>query len=476
MLNVLRYRLRLFRYRIKLSSPSTFESFSLVLAIIGIWQVLYNLVILLPLETSPGKLASGLSVVAIIATVWIRFAHYPQNVFSVASRSEKRAEKLSKDLRFGMACDVAYANLYEMYRRAAADLRSLDPGRQVWVPKDLDGSHTLSIAVAAKTGENLEGLLRFDGSERHESWTDRTSRFAAERQQYMNTIRRMSTTANSFGDEEGSNLILSVLDFAPALRMRVNLASYGQIVRTSDALVHEFALFGYLCAGGGVRRSKSLRLSHKSVLAVMPWRREVHRWDAPTAQALIRPSGRAAGIGVSVALLTGDPENKESVVARRSSRVGTYPDMLHVVPSGMMGSLRLATGKNRERQSSEIPSTVMLMEFLEECFDVQELAGQPIANVRKFVDRELAVRGLDDLVPRFTGIAIDLLNLRTEVCATLDLTAHPASVDDLVLCWEYANHTELMRASTESGSRTFRRAEFVQSGLACLDLARSRDA
>src|SRR5689334_8311914 len=108
----------------RLGLPTLFETLSMTLAIVGVWQVAYAIVVFLPLETGPGKLASVISILAVAATIWIRLAHYPQNVFSTASRSEKRAERLRRDLRTGMACDAAYASLFSVYADTVHHIRT----------------------------------------------------------------------------------------------------------------------------------------------------------------------------------------------------------------------------------------------------------------------------------------------------------------------------------------------------------------
>jgi hypothetical protein len=287
---------------------------------------------------------------------------------------------------------------------------------------------------------------------------------------YMSTLRRDAFLGNPFGDEEGQNVILDRLGADGRLRAEVARASYGQIVRTSDALINEFSLFGYLLDRSAVRgRPAALRLSGRRALSVLPWRRAVHSWDDGT-DLLLAPRGRASGLGVALVLQERRSGEATALLARRSPKVGTYPDVLHVIPSGMLNlrPTESATGSGAVRL---LPRLTMLAEFLEECFDIAELSGHNQGNFRRQVDRELAQRGLTALRPRFSGLAIDLLNLRAEICGVLDLTEQPDLVDAFTTSWEYSHNEPLRRVSLARGSAAASRHEFVQSGLGALHLA-----
>ena len=472
MIRLLRYRWRLVLYRLRLGLPSAFECVGLALAIVGTWQVIYRVLLLVPLNTSRGQVATILSFLAVAVTFWIRLAHRPQAVFATAAKNESRAERLRTDLRDGMRSEVAYDNLKSVYEPLVAIINAELPDRSITIPTDANGQPCLVFVVRAKPDESVDDLVRLDDAPRDPEWSRRTSGFASQRQQFMSVLRRNSSHGNPFGDEDGENLVLSELETKGRLRLRVGTASYGQIMRTSDALVHEFALFGRLCSGSSTgRTSRALRLSRRATLSVLPWRRQVHKWEPDGTSVLLAPRSRAAGIGVSVVVTRIEDGRTVAFVARRSSRVGTYPDVLHVVPSGMVSSHGEVAGRARPLALRQVVKLTMLSEFLEECFDVEDLSGQPVHDVASLTGRELSKRGMTDIVPQLTGIAVDLLNLRNEVCARLDLTDHPDALVEFRLCWEYARFGNLESFDLSSGSRSFTRSDFVQSGLGCIALA-----
>ena len=307
---------------------------------------------------------------------------------------------------------------------------------------------------------------------RGDFWRSRVSTFAGERQKLMATLRQDASLANPFGDEGGENLVLERLGGSPRISLRAATATYGQIVRTSDALINEFALMAYLLERSAVRqRPVPLRLTGAQALRVLPWRRTVHSWDSGI-DVLVAPRRRAAGLGVSVVLQLSSPDGKATsgILARRSSNVGTYPDALHVIPAGMV-NVRSPDPANDGVGIGRLPKLTILAEFVEECFDVVELSGHSLGNFEMRLWRELAQRGLTEIAPVFTGIAIDLLNLRTEICATIDLTAYRSAVDDFVVSWEFTHNEDLRRVNLEHGSAVARRNEFVQSGIGALHLA-----
>lgn len=118
---------------------------------------------------------------------------------------------------------------------------------------------------------------------------------------------------------------------------------------------------------------------------------------------------------------------------------------------------------------ASLPGLTMMSEFLEECFDIDELSGYSVGNFAKRVEKHIEAHHLGDLDPVFTGLAIDLLNLRTEVCGVLDLTGHGSIIDAFNLSWEYT-HTERLRR-IDAARPAVCRTEFVQSGIGSIHLA-----
>jgi hypothetical protein len=149
--------------------------------------------------------------------------------------------------------------------------------------------------------------------------------------------------------------------------------------------------------------------------------------------------------------------------------VGTYPDVMHVVPSGMMnvhGDLR-----HDKDDLAALPRLAMMSEFLEECLDIDELSGHSAVNFAQRVAEKLDELRLTDLDPAFTGFAIDLLNLRTDVCGVLDLTGRRSLLNTFNLSWEYTHTERLSRIDISAAPLGLRRTDFVQSGIGSIHLA-----
>lgn len=464
MMATLRYRLRLIAYQLTYGLPTPWEAFNALLGLIGAWQVIQIAnSILLDLKLSTYGV-TGLLLACVLGVLWWRLGCRPQRVFSQAARDDQLAERLHADLQRGLRNEDALETLLGLYLPLVDQAQG---SREVsWrFPPDRNGRPLLSIMLAVDP-DSPNPLSVCGDPMRSADWTRRASRFAAERQAFMSRLRQQAGHANSVGDEAGDNAVLGEIEVDTSITLRVGAATYGQIVRTSDSLLQEFALFGFLSSAE--RGSRSLRVADRQLLRVLPWRRRIHKWDDSGLSVLLAPRGRAAGLGVSVATLCDGPGGTRALVGRRSSRVGTYPGVLHVVPAGMV-NLHGVT-----EPTVELVEQTMLAEFLEECFDVGELDGTPLLHTAQVVRRHLHELGLADLRPRIEGIAIDLLNLRPEVCGSIDLRGRPELLERIRLCWEYAKFSAVELAPLAPDGIMCSRTDIVQSGGVALALVAAR--
>jgi hypothetical protein len=452
--------------------PPTSQLIRDVLAIVGAWSVAYELIKFALPDGITGlrlTLTGALAILVALALIWFRLARRPQDLFRAAALSEDHAENVRKAMVDGMTHDFAYENLARLYAPIVQQVQQSLPAARVNWPTDAGGQRCLVLTIAPSAPQRLDTVITDIEGPRGPDWTARVSTFAPERQAFVATMRRSVALSNRFGDEAGANIVLSRITAAPQLAMSVNTATYGQIMRTCDSLLNEFALFAHHASRSAFRKKTStLMFRSEDLLKVLPWRRQVHSWDDDDA-LLVAPRRRASGVGVSMSLVDVRNDRASVFVARRSSKVGTYPDVLHVVPSGMMNVRDDLLDKTDELVA--IPKLTMMSEFLEECFDMEELSGHSVGNLAERVAKRLDELQLNDLEPTFTGLAIDLLNLRTEVCGVLDLTGHPAAVDAFNLSWEYTHTERLHRVDIEGAAPIVRRTDFVQSGIGSLQLA-----
>jgi hypothetical protein len=113
--------------------------------------------------------------------------------------------------------------------------------------------------------------------------------------------------------------------------------------------------------------------------------------------------------------------SEDAYIAKRSPRVGTYPEALHVVPTGMSNARDLRWRFiDNEPPDPDFVVVTMLTELLEEEFDLEEFAYANIDHWRDQVNAQLARIGVIAR-PKFTRVAFDLLNLRPEVGALIHL-------------------------------------------------------
>ncbi|HKN55090.1 MAG TPA: hypothetical protein VJX66_21525, partial [Amycolatopsis sp.] len=330
---VQRYRVRLLVARLSMGRLRTFHLVNLILAIVGAWSVIYQVVRFLVPVRSPalGLVLAGVAAcVAAAISMWFRLARRPQDLFGAAARTEDRAEELRRSMVDGMTHDFAYENLARLYAPIVVQAEQFLSSTQVNWPTDAAGNRCLVITIAPPQAQRLDEVITDIEGPRGADWKLRVSEFASGRQAFMATMRRSTSLSNMFGDEAGANIVLARISATPRLGMSVNTATYGQIVRTCDSLVNEFAVFASLASRSAFRKKpRPLLFDGKDLLKVLPWRRQVHAWDDQDA-LLVAPRRRASGLGVSLALVDEQDGHASVFVARRSSNVGTYPDVLHV--------------------------------------------------------------------------------------------------------------------------------------------------
>jgi hypothetical protein len=260
--------------------------------------------------------------------------------------------------------------------------------------------------------------------------------------------------------EKGLNYVVRRITTDPTgVTIEVDRARYGQIMRSCDYLIEEALIAAGLCADGHL-----VRLRGSWLLRALPARRAVMRLGAE--ELLREPRRRAVGVGLAAVVVTRE-DGKEPCLRykRRSFRVGTYPGMYHVVPTGMYNSKTRDTRTMHDQRVH--PGQVLLTEFLEELKDADDLDGfdadpvwrellgthlhwlfhdptgyhawsrssrEPHGTSRDRLARLRAAAAASTGPPAYefghmriwvTGVAFDLLSLRPEVCCVIEAPAGP---------------------------------------------------
>ncbi|MET8138575.1 hypothetical protein ABZV24_43105 [Streptomyces sp. NPDC005251] len=393
-------------------------------------------------------------------------------IMYVASKSEDGAEAVRAWMATGMKNLDAYAKLRDLYRSyveaANEEMRTLhhwlEPFQFVDVIDNEGVTHKYAaVAMPLSDPTNLNNILTLITPEDAPDPED-FSDIAENRQRLMKKLRRDISDLSRRNIEEGENYyLLSVGEKDGGLRLGVNVARYGQILRSCDSLINEFALFAYISRG----QCKKMRPG--SVLKCLPWRRETHKRSKGDGDVFLRPYDRAAGLGIAVATVLADSGDFRVGLGMRSAQVGTYPDCLHVVPAGMCNT----HGSEHMRQQNPVNQsppgwylkTTMQSEFVEEWYNDERLEKAQMPNWREEVDKkwDQILRGREISI---TGLAFDLLNLRPEICGEVVVRSWGDE-----LCWEYVAGKAQHEEQLFSPRRHIRPTHIVQSGAAAIYLA-----
>jgi len=216
--------------------------------------------------------------------------------------------------------------------------------------------------------------------------------------------------------ESGSNFCLWNMDVTSEggvrrISLEVGVATYGQVMRSCDAMIDEFALFAYLSWPAG---RLPRRFSGRTMLQCLPLRKRAHKRAGGPGELFLHPHDRAAGIGVAIATVRAEDEQLLVGVEERPATVGTYPSCIHVVPAGMCNTHGL---DHYEAVPEWFLLTTMRGRFLLEWSRLAafQSGSWHYEQWHAHVDRAWNDRDLVDI--ELTGLAYDLLNLRPEICA-----------------------------------------------------------
>lgn len=248
---------------------------------------------------------------------------------------------------------------------------------------------------------------------------------------YLRRYQGPSPKQTGFRDDyEGYNACLrsaALTDDGLELPLDCTLEFYGNIIDSCDLLIEELYLHFSLPQPQSLPRPEH-------VLRHLPWRYCLHHLHRENPRELLTtPKTRAAGFGVCALTVFNKEGTYVAVRGTRSSAVGTYRDAYHVVPAGMTnvdpGHRDSCTDSIKELVPGGMLNVKLLLEkeFLEEIFSEEwaaTLRTWPASwprLVREKAREHLygADSGSYDAEIHLTGIAVDLLNYRPEVCALI---------------------------------------------------------
>lgn len=395
-----------------------------------------------------------IGVMAVAAWPAVRYLGSIGGMMRAAASTEEGTRRVFEDMREGMANPAGYALLRWIYRPVVEEANQSLAG-QGW-PCRLEFTDIASPDLAAPPAQFASVILRTAGlaeladllGNLRPGLPDarRAARRAESRQRLMRRWRALLAAGHAVNDEDGRNYCLAEIRLQdkngkPGLVLDLGIAEYGQIARTCEALVNEYALFAFLIRGQnrtrrGPAESGGPAMRPSTALRCMPWRQKAHDGADSAAALFLRPRHRAAGLGVAVATVTADGGEPRVFVGERSGTVGTYPNVLHVIPAGNCNT----HGSQRpieHRDAAPLPGwylrTIMRSEYLEEWFNDADLEVSRFPDWAERVDRGWAGNVREITPITLTGIAFDLLNLRPEVCAVTEVEMTRTEV----LNWEF---------------------------------------
>jgi hypothetical protein len=482
-----RYRLAAAQYglRIRLRRP-----LGDVVGVISLILAVFALVITFG-KPSLHLYGEALAAVLIVG-IWpaIRYLGSLSMIMRSAAATEEGTAQLFDDMQKGMKNASAYAKLREMYT-PLIDEANMSLGEWNWpcrlefvdLPRSGPASPPSEYASVVLRTSGLADLDSLLGNFRRDPPDSRNAeRRARNRQRLMRRWRQLHSHG-PVGDEDGRNYCLAqvrIEDEPGPARLVLDVAAvkYGQIARSCEALVNEFALFAFL-AGGQVPSSDDYSrlaalMRSSTLLRCMPWRRRTHDSAGSATALFLQPSKRAAGLGVAVVTIVTTAGGQRNVfVGERSGTVGTYPNVLHIVPAGNCnthGSQRRIERMDRVQMPHWYLRSIMRCEYLEEWFNDEELEMLRIPDWGNRID-QLWAEKVRELIPlKLTGLAFDLLNLRPEVCAMVEVQMSGSEV----LNWEFeAGLPPEEWGLLEVGD--IEPARIVQSGAGALLLAQAAD-
>jgi len=288
------------------------------------------------------------------------------------------------------------ARLYEFLKRKYSRLHIMEYGGTTF-PNAI-------FVAPPKQRDHVDSVL--DKPVLKEAPEDMLSEISQSGQAYLNELRK--TPANPW---DGTTYrMLNIHDEDGNLKISCGLGSYFNMLKSSETLelelLREFA-----------QRSPSN--------AVFDWFDKQlilrRRLESYVSDSVKHGSGRSAAVSVSaLTMFQMDRGGYKALIWERSSdKVSIYTDILHVLPSGMLQPL-VDDFDNEYSVEHNV-----YREYLEEVFNVEEVRRSGGHATYDYFYENPNLLYLKDLIKDnkakilLTGIAVDLLDLRPEICVLI---------------------------------------------------------
>ncbi len=247
----------------------------------------------------------------------------------------------------------------------------------------------------------------------------------------------------------------------------------GALGRYYDNILTQYAIEWELNKFISKHKSKDNLISALQSDRALPLRNEL---EMKVSNPLVDGSSRCASLTISTFLVFRRSNGYYCLLKKRSANVGLSPNMFHVVPAGMFESAH----KDFKYEWSVKYNSYR--ELLEEVYNKEELISSGPANPEYLYEIEPMPTLLDFIKRKkadlsVTGICVDMLNLRTEICTILSVDDEEFVKTKMQLNWEYEDnlHGTFALKINDLGSfidKNINAGNIVCSGAVSLELGR----
>lgn len=259
--------------------------------------------------------------------------------------------------------------------------------------------------------------------------TDKFQQFIIDQQDYLKTLRHLGKALWN-----GRTYIMERATIAETITIDCNLGWYFDAMTSCDILEWELLEI--------MTKVNCNRYDFRSVKSELKLRNE---YQAKVSDPIHQGLGRSAMISISTLIVYNDGETYRGLLLPRSGKTAAHANLYHVVPSAIF---QPEFGYPEEEFSVSLG---FFREYLEEVFGEKEmeassgeLAASTVYEHEKSKELLAAIEeGLAELL--LTGFAMNLLNLRPEICTVLIVYDPTWWKQKISPNWEFLKPRELFK-------------------------------